>query len=45
MIAKPVDASGSWNYMQFLRDDDLGAAFLQAYDRLGWFGGFANLNF
>lgn len=45
LIANPTDQTGSWNYMQFLNPNDLNNAFMQAYSKMGWFGGFANLNF
>lgn len=45
MLAKPVGASSTWNPRQVLDVASLSSVFGQAYTRLGWFGGFANLDY
>lgn len=44
LIAKPAIANGTWNNAQFVNQNDLSAAFSQAYNNMGWFAGYANLN-
>jgi hypothetical protein len=45
MIAKPADQSATWSYTQYTSANDLNNIFGQAYTKMGWFGGFGNLNF
>lgn len=45
LVAKPADQSATWSYMQFINSNDLNTAFGQAYNKVGWFAGFANLNY
>lgn len=45
LISKPVGGNGSWNTRQFVAQAKLKTAITEAYDRYGWFGGFANMHF
>lgn len=43
MLAKPVGTG--WNTGQAMDAASLSSVYAQAYTRVGWFGGFANLDY
>lgn len=45
LIAKPSDATSTWNNQQYIIPQELSNIFIQAYGKIGWFAGYANLYF
>ena len=44
LVGKPSISSGTWNSRQFINEGSLKGSFNQAYEKYGWFGGYANLD-
>jgi hypothetical protein len=45
VIAKPPIPSSTFNQDTFINSNSLGTLFSQAFSQVGWFGGYANLDF
>lgn len=44
IVAKPATNNATWNSQQFMSQNEISSAFNQAFNKMGWFGGYANLN-
>jgi hypothetical protein len=45
VIAKPALLSSTFNQDTYINSNNLGSYFSQAFSQVGWFGGYANLDF
>lgn len=43
-VAKSPDTRAYWNTREYMDQSDLANAYTSAYTKIGWFGGYANLN-